>query len=503
MPYSIALLVCITGIAGLFYLDRDKSVRTSKALWLPVIWFGIVASRPVSFWLGTSPTGQDNLSQQLDGSPTDALVFAMLLAVGVMVLIRRSSQTKASLRGNSPILIFFAYCLLSVLWADHPDVAFKRWIKAIGDLVMVLVVVTDAEPIAALKRVLSRTGFILLPASVLFIKYSDLGRGFDPDGNAQNTGVTTNKNILGVVTFVLLLGALWRVLTLLRSKCEPNRARHLLAQGILFAFGAALLILAHSATAVACFTLGSVLIVATGLSAIRRRPAAVHGLVLMLALAVGFTMLFGGGEGVVHALGRQTNFTGRTDIWKAVIPAAPNAVIGAGFESFWISPGNLAKVVRSLSGWMNPRGLNEAHNGYIEVYLNLGWVGVSLIALILINGYRNACSAFRRHPDIGGLMLAYLVAASIYNVTEAGFRMLHPMWIFLLLAVITAGGISRGHVRLQSPVPATRYRSPNDGPHPCVFSTSTVDWIGELPKFPERPAEARVGWGEASTSNNE
>ena len=27
-----------------------------------------------------------------------------------------------------------------------------------------------------------------------------------------------------------------------------------------------------------------------------------------------------------------------------------------------------------------PKFLNEAHNGYIEVYLNLGWVGVSLIS---------------------------------------------------------------------------------------------------------------------------
>ena len=51
MIFWLAFLICSTGIAGLFFLDRDKSVRTSKALWLPVIWLWIAASRPVSLWL--------------------------------------------------------------------------------------------------------------------------------------------------------------------------------------------------------------------------------------------------------------------------------------------------------------------------------------------------------------------------------------------------------------------------------------------------------------------
>jgi hypothetical protein len=55
MNPSSALFLFAVGIAGLFYLDRDNSIRTSKALWLPVIWLWIVGSRPVSAWLGLSP----------------------------------------------------------------------------------------------------------------------------------------------------------------------------------------------------------------------------------------------------------------------------------------------------------------------------------------------------------------------------------------------------------------------------------------------------------------
>ncbi len=61
-----------------------------------------------------------------------------------------------------------------------------------------------------------------------------------------------------------------------------------------------------------------------------------------------------------------------------MIPAVPNAIVGAGFESFWISP-SVQNFWRKLVGWWHPEGLNEAHDGYIEVYLNLGWIGVCLI----------------------------------------------------------------------------------------------------------------------------
>lgn len=436
MSPHLATFVFATGILGLFVLDRDRTVRTSKALWLPVIWLWVVGSRSVSIWLGLSSMTYS----ASEGSPFDAGVFAVLLAAGIIVLISRRRQTRACLKANWPILIYLAYCLLSVLWSDFPEIAFKRWTKAIGDLAMVFIVVTDPKPAAAIRRLLSRTGFVLLPVSVLLIKYfGDLGRAFDPWGSLAITGVTKDKNLLGVVTMVLSLGAVWRVLTLLRDRGQPNRGRHLLAQGTLLAFGVAVLVMAQSATSGACFVLGTGLMLATGLPFIGRRPAAVHALVLMIALAGGLTILVGGDADVVHAMGRGTDFTGRTAIWKTVIPMAPDPLVGAGFESFWLGP-RLERLWRAFPVFRP----NEAHNGYIEVYLNLGWVGVGLIVLILMNGYWRAVATFRRNPAIGGMLLAYVACAAIYSVTEAGFRLLNPIWVFLLLAVVAGRGIASG-----------------------------------------------------------
>jgi exopolysaccharide production protein ExoQ len=444
MNPSLASLIYASGIAGLFYLDRDSSVRISKALWLPVIYLWILGSRPVSEWLGVTPPKGTNV--QLDGSPLDRLVYELLLAAALVILIRRGKRPVTLLSANWLILIYFTYCLVSVSWAYFPDVAFKRWIKGISDIAMVLVILTDPQPIAAIRRLISRVGFILLPTSVLLIKYySGVGRFYSIDGDQANTGVTTNKNSLGLIVLVISLGALWNVHSLLFHKDEPNRGRRLVAQGTLLAFGLALLGMADSATCIACFILGSGLIVATNLRAIRSRPARVHALCVTILLTGGVTMLFGGEAGVAHALGRKTNFTGRTEIWAALIPTVPNSIVGAGFENFWISP-DVEKMQRSLSlsGWYHPEDLNEAHNGYLEMYLNLGWIGVCLIALILITGYQRAGKAFQRCPELGSLILAYIATAAIYNLTEAGFRELNPSWIFLLLAMFSASGVAAG-----------------------------------------------------------
>src|SRR5271168_4972579 len=106
MIFWIALLICTTGIAGLFFLDRDKSTRNSKALWLPVIWLWIVASRPVSVWLGIGGNTGGGLDATLDGSPTDAAIYMALLAIGLVVLFHRKKKASAFLAANWPIIVY-------------------------------------------------------------------------------------------------------------------------------------------------------------------------------------------------------------------------------------------------------------------------------------------------------------------------------------------------------------------------------------------------------------
>jgi len=436
MNATIANLVYIFGVAGLFYLNRDKSARTSKAVWLPVLYLWVLGSRPVSYWLGGSTEANAN-NIQLD-SPLDEAFFGILFIAALGVLVYRGPRVLNLLKANGPILIYFVFCLLSVLWSDSPGVAFKRAIKAVLDPAMILIVLTDRQPLAALSRLFSRTAFILVPFSLLYCKYYPaLGRTYDPwTGRQLFTGLTTDKNMLGVITYVLLLGALWRFLTLLRSEEVPShRVRSLFAQGTLLALGIYLLITADSVTSKVSFTVGTLLMLAMSSRFIRRHTVAIHTLVLLLIVTVSAPLFLGGGGGAVQALGRDATFSGRRDIWAGVIRLAPNPLIGAGFESFW-SPIVRQKLSESVVG----QDLNEAHNGYIEVYLELGWVGLTLMAFMLIHGYRRSMATFRRDPSWGGMLIAFIVSAMVYNLTEAGFRMMDPIWIFLLLAIFGSSG---------------------------------------------------------------
>lgn len=441
MNPTFELVLCAVGIASLFFLDRDKTTRPSKALWLPVAWLWINSSRPVSEWLGT---GMTSSAPGLPAtSSLDQAIAGSLMLLGVVVL-RRRPEAIALLRASWPIVLYFSFALVSLSWSDYAEWGLKRWVRALGDVIMVLIIVTDAHPAAALRRVFSRLGFVLLPASILLVKYyPQLGRGFDPWGAVVvNTGVTTNKNTLGAVAYVITLGTLWQVVRLLRDKNQPDRRRRLLAQGTLLAFGVWVLQTAHSSTSGTCFALGAGLMLLIARPTFRARPAAVHALVFTVLLGAGLTVLLGGEAAVARAVGRKPSLSGRTAVWNVVIPMAPNPVGGAGFETFWMGP-RLDAVADALMAEGANGGANEAHNGYIEMYLNLGWIGLGLIALILGHGYRKAVAAFRHDPVFGGLLLAYVVTAIFYNITEAGFRMGDPPWFFLLLAIVASGLIAR------------------------------------------------------------
>ncbi len=143
-------------------------VKPSPALWIPTIWLLINGSRAVSTWLHAEPA--ESLAQQYsEGSPLDAAIYGILIVAGLVVLNFRARLVKRFLQENLPLLAFLVYCALSIAWSEYPFIALKRWSKSIGDVVMVMLLITDAYPMIAIKRVFARVAFVLLPLSVLFI----------------------------------------------------------------------------------------------------------------------------------------------------------------------------------------------------------------------------------------------------------------------------------------------------------------------------------------------
>ncbi len=470
MAPQIATVFFIFAILGLFVLDRHPNVKTSKALWVPVIWLWIAGSRNVSEWLHLdAPTNQGE--RYLEGSPTDRAILTILIAIGILVLIARRHRIGQLLRSSTPLLFYFTYCAISITWSDYPDVSFKRWVRAIGDVVMIMVILSDEEWLWALKRVLARVGFVLLPLSVLFTRYYPaIGRGFSSSGQFMYwTGVTTDKNGLGMICLIFGLASVWRFIEIFQGREGTPRSKPILAQGILVLTTLWLLWESNSVTSISCFVLAVGLIAIPALFSFARKPVVVF-LLATVAIGVSTSILFsGGGGGVLHSIGRNTTLTGRTEVWHAVLRFAENPMIGTGYESFWLGD-RITQI-----GAVTEAGIQQAHNGYLEIYVNLGWIGLACLAIIIIAGYRRLIFAVRQDPAAGKLRLAYFVLAIVYNFTEAGFKMMNPVWIFFLLSVIALPA----RVEAESPVtvgldpalvPRTRGDYPLEAVHPRGMS---------------------------------
>jgi O-antigen ligase len=91
-----------------------------------------------------------------------------------------------------------------------------------------------------------------------------------------------------------------------------------------------------------------------------------------------------------------------------------NPLIGTGYQTFWLGP-------RLIWFWtMAHLGhLNEAHNGYLETYLELGLIGDGLLILFLISSYRHACQKLKSHSALAIFGMATWMIFVFYNMSEA------------------------------------------------------------------------------------
>jgi len=461
-------------------LNRDRQARTSPALWLPVIWLAIGASRNVSLWL--APAEQVNLQRQyLDGSPLDRAVFTSLLVLSFLVLIRRRERTGQILTRNAPLLLFFLFCAISAAWSDFPFVTLRRWTKAVGNFTMMLVVLTDADAISALKQLLTRTAFVLIPCSVLLILYyPDLGRYYHPATNTVlYSGVTTESNSLGCTCMVLGLGLLWQLLEALRQ--TPRQTGRVLALGTVLGLDLWLLYLTKSLTSFLCFVLGAMVILILTRFA-DQRPGLVHlmvgGMLVLGVVTYAFRdPLEGAFDRLLKPLGRSTTLSGRSELWEDLLQVKTNPWLGVGFESFFLGD-RLEPLWKRW--WWHP---NQAHNGYLETYLTLGRLGLGLLALLMITGSRNVIRRYREDPGSGSLCLAYLVIAPFYNITEAAFKVMNPYWIIFLLAIAATPAVRleySGHTSLPAasdPQPPESVLSPGRPPRVAWRPAHILRWL--------------------------
>jgi exopolysaccharide production protein ExoQ len=428
IPPIVALGFTLGLIFFLFRRESKEKSNVSSALWIPLIWLLITGSRFPSQWLALGSSGW---TAGEEGSPLDAVTFLALIVSGIYVLYRRRVTLGEFARNNRWLTVFLLYCLIAILWSDFPFVAGKRWFKILGHPIMALVVLTDPDPEQAVRRLLKRIAYVLVPLSICFIKYfPQYGRGFDFwTGEGYNSGATLNKNELGCLCMVLGLFFFWNALRALKIKDrKAGRKELLLSVGFLIMIWW-LLSQASSATSLTSMLVGMITIWALGLRMLNKRYIGIYLVVGILAFAVA-EPIFGIYGSVVKSLGRNLTLTDRTDVWHEALKLQNDPILGVGFESFWLGD-RLQKMWTKF--WWRPL---QAHNGYIETYLNLGVVGIVLLAGQIIGTFQKIRLDLLRRFEFGRLRLGFLLAIVVYNYTEAAFVAVSFVWTtFFLIAV--------------------------------------------------------------------
>lgn len=436
MSPVVALSGCLLVIAVLLLADQYGDRKVSASIWIPSLWAMIMLSKPISAWLFHADTlAMDSPDDYLEGSPTDRSVSLVLIALGILVLTQRNIDWPQTVRNNLWIIVFFLYGAISVVWSDYPFVSLKRWFKTVGNIVMSLVILTDQEPIHAVGAMIRRCSYVLIPLSVVLIKYyPEVGRAYDRwTGEVQYLGATYSKNALGYLCLICGLYFFWNLLSASVSgngKVRLTRNEAILHLSIL-ALTWWLLVISNSMTSTMCLALGCMFLILVKLRVVRKRIRHIGFVLLGAAISVSLMVMWAGGPTtLLSEMGRDPTLTGRTDLWAELLNIDVNPWLGTGFEGFWL--GERAEYLWAKY-WWRP---TQAHNGYLELYLNLGLIGLGLLAVMVFSSYRSIRSKLISEFHFASFRMAMLMIVLIYNMTEAAFKGLHILWFMFLLVSI-------------------------------------------------------------------
>jgi O-antigen ligase len=199
------------------------------------------------------------------------------------------------------------------------------------------------------------------------------------------------------------------------------RREELLITGFFLLVSIYVLNKASSATSLACLILGVGTVLGLGFRGVnpRRVGALVVTGIFAAVLAEPFFSLH---NNIIRMLGRDVTLTDRTYVWADLLAFPINPIFGAGFESFWTGQ----RLEAMWAKW--PWHPIQAHSGYIETYINLGWIGVAILGMWMISTFRKVSAAFVRNFDFARFRLAIFLIVVAYSYTEAVFTATSLLW---------------------------------------------------------------------------
>ena len=141
---------------------------------------------------------------------------------------------------------------------------------------------------------------------------------------------------------------------------------------------------------------------------------------------------------VVDTLNKDMTLTGRTDFWPIIVDKInQRPILGYGLSGFWQpwrgagDPGGGIIVAKTQ---FQPA---HSHNGFLDLGLELGWLGVALFACSFFNNVAKSVVYLgkARLPE-AGLPLLLLTYNLMTNLTETGLVAITSIWFWYVVTTV-------------------------------------------------------------------
>lgn len=330
----------------------------------------------------------DTSSLSADSNPLRQGLFLAAYAIAFVLLVKRKSLEWAS--RDKFLLLLIVFAVISISWSEDPTISLKRVLALLGTVV----IGTYLASTYSFKNLIKLLAWSLGVAAVLSVGVAVLAPsyGIMSDSSVGSwQGIYTHKNILGRT---MALGAISFLLL-----ATTGRKHRLVGWGG-FLLLSLVVIKSHSMTAL--LALLAVLALLPAFMAMRRRPVLVPIVIAMCVALGGATLwLSDSSDDLASALGRDITFTGRVDLWQsAALVIGKSPWLGHGYGTSAVTGGDDATTdIAQFSDWNAP----NAHNGFLNLALDLGFAGLTVFLLGYGLTMRRAISRLRAEPGMEAL----------------------------------------------------------------------------------------------------
>jgi exopolysaccharide production protein ExoQ len=350
------------------------------------------------------------------------VLWSLLYVIVLVLYLRSCGKPLRRLFIVSPLIAVVAFAFLSVLWSQDPALSLRRSIALGLSLIFGVYFASRFSQTEQLRLLAWALGFCIL-FSVFFEVL-----GLNPSqGYPGWYGVFDIKNELGQA-MVLSAMVFW-----FWKKVEPKYGAVAIA-GIVASV--CLLALSLAMTAVVVLALMVVLVPYLGWALRMSRRGLAWGVTLLL---VGGTLsifyMATHFEEVTGLLGKDPTMTGRLPLWiVAGVMALQRPWFGYGFDAFWLPDQTYTPRIWHLLTWMPP----QAHNGVLELWLELGIIGTVLFLVVFVHYLAKAVKFSRHHPEPAATWpMAFLIFLFLANLTTAFFLQANNIYFMLYVGLAT------------------------------------------------------------------